>query len=380
MAETDYYQVLGVERNASQEEIKKAYRKMSRKYHPDIAGQEYEEKFKEVNTAYEVLSDSDKRRMYDQGVDPLSSSGSAGPTGFTDMSDIFSTFFGGAFSGGASSGPLPRVQPGRDSLASTSVDLKTIVFGGVHNVTIHTFAVCPDCSGNGSADGKPPVTCPECHGSGSVQTVRRTLLGQMVSSQPCARCQGFGNIIEHPCPTCSGHGRVQTDRTIGVNIPAGIEDDTRLRLSGQGEVGEGGGPAGDLFVDVTVKQDKQFTRQGDDLHCWITIPMTWAVLGHRTTVSSFDGDQDIDIPAGSQYESTVSLEGLGVTNVRDNSRRGKLVVHLLVSIPDKVNQQERKLLEDFAAKRRDDEFSPEQSSQPLQAPRGFFERLRHAFS
>ena len=151
-------------------------------------------------------------------------------------------------------------------------------------------------------------------------------------------------------------------------------------MSGQGEVGEGGGPAGDLFVDVTVKQDKQFTRQGDDLHCWITIPMTWAVLGHRTTVSSFDGDQDIDIPAGSQYESTVSLEGLGVTNVRDNSRRGKLVVHLLVSIPDKVNQQERKLLEDFAAKRRDDEFSPEQSSQPLQAPRGFFERLRHAFS
>lgn len=379
----DYYEVLGIDRTASQDEIKKAYRKLSRKYHPDIAGAEFEEKFKEVNTAYEVLSDDDKRRMYDQGVDPLNpdSAYGASSAGFDDVSDILNTVFGGAFGGARSRGPVPRSQAGRDSLASVSIDLKTAVFGGVQNITVPTYAVCPDCSGSGSAGGSEPVTCPECHGSGTVQSVRHTLLGQMVTSQPCARCEGHGTVIEDPCGRCHGHGRVRTNRTVGVNIPAGIENDTRLRLNGQGEVGEGGGPAGSLYVDVSIAKDKQFTRQGNDLHCWITVPMTWALLGHTAVVSTFDGDQEVEIPAGSQPGASVSLDGLGVMDIRDNSRRGKVVVHILISIPEKVNDQERGLIEKFAQKHKDDDFVPEQSSRPLEQNQGgFFDRLKHAFS
>lgn len=380
---TDYYEVLGVDRSASQDEIKKAYRKMSRKYHPDIAGQEFEEKFKEVNTAYEVLSDTDKRQMYDQGGDPLNPqagySSSAG--GFDDMSDIFSTFFGGAFGSAGSSGPIPRTQPGRDSLTSVAIDLEKAVFGGVQNVDIRTWSVCPDCSGSGTADGAEPVTCPQCHGSGNVQTVRRTLLGQMVSTQPCDRCQGHGTIIENPCHTCNGHGRVRIQRTVGVNIPAGVKDETRLRLSGQGEVGEGGGPAGDLYVDISIKPDKRFTRRDDDLHCWITVPMTWAVLGHETSIDTFDGPQTVHIPAGSQQESTISLDNLGVTNLKDSGKRGKIIVHLMISIPNGLDSAQKKLMEDFARKQKDDDYSPSQSSQPRgKEQKGFFDRLRHAFS
>ena len=212
----DYYETLGVERGASDDEIKKAYRKLSRKYHPDIAGPEFEDKFKEVNNAYDVLSNPDKRRMYDSGVDPNNPNAGAGGfsgAGFGDMSDVFSTFFGSAF-GGGSQGPVPRTQPGRDALASASIDLKTAVFGGTAHVKINTFSLCQECGGSGAQGGAQPVTCPDCHGQGFMQKVVRTMLGQMMTSAPCERCEGHGTIIQNPCPSCMGHGRVRTTRTL----------------------------------------------------------------------------------------------------------------------------------------------------------------------
>ncbi|WP_018143692.1 molecular chaperone DnaJ [Alloscardovia criceti] len=377
----DYYETLGVSRDASDDDIKKAYRKLSRKYHPDLAGPEFEDKFKEVNTAYEVLSDPEKRSMYDQGVDPMAPGGGAG-AGYGsagDFGDIFSTFFGSGF--GAASGPISRTQPGRDSLASLAIDLKTAVFGGNESLNASMYAVCDVCAGSGSADGSAPVTCPECNGQGSVQRVVRTMLGQMVSTQPCERCEGHGTIITNPCASCLGHGRVKKQRTITVSVPAGVQDGTRLRLSGQGEVGEGAGPAGNLYVDITIRPDKTFTRDGNDLHCWIRIPMTWAVLGHTTSIETFDGDKDVAIPAGSQPDDVVTLNSLGVTKL-NREERGNLVVHLDVSIPKKLSNQEKKLISDFEQLNKESqlESKPEQSAKTLKKGKGFFEKLRQTFS
>ncbi|MBW3088179.1 molecular chaperone DnaJ [Bifidobacterium sp. 82T24] len=380
----DYYEVLGVDRTASEDEIKKAYRKMSRKYHPDIAGPEFEDKFKEVNSAYEVLSDPDKRRMYDQGVDPNdpNAGGFGGAAGF-DMGDIFGQFFGQSF-GGGSQGPVPRTQPGRDSLANVTIDLKTAVFGGTAHVDIRTMALCPDCKGSGTANGSAPVTCPDCKGRGFAQKVVRTMLGQMMTSAPCERCEGHGTIIESPCPSCMGHGRIRSKRSVGVSVPAGITDDTRLRLASQGEVGECGGTAGDLYIDVHVAPDKTFVREGDDLHCWIEIPMSWAVLGHDLDIDTFDGRRDISIPAGTQQDDTVTLDGLGVTRLRSQGERGDIIAHVIVMIPKKLSDKERGLIEEFAASHDGDAESRHvrQNSKPRQAgrPRGFFSKLKDALS
>ncbi|WP_288272018.1 molecular chaperone DnaJ [uncultured Bifidobacterium sp.] len=379
----DYYEVLGVERTASEEEIKKAYRKMSRKYHPDIAGPEFEDKFKEVNSAYEVLSNPDKRRMYDQGVDPNdpSSGFGSGAAGFDmgDVGDIFGQFFGSAFGSGAGQGPTPRTQPGRDALARMSIDLKTAVFGGVAHVKINTFGLCQECGGSGATEGSQPVTCPDCHGQGYRQKVVRTMLGQMMTSAPCERCEGHGTIIEHPCPICMGHGRVRTTRDVGVTVPAGVHDETRLRLPHQGEVGEGGGAAGDLYVDIRIKPDKQFTRDGDDLHCWVQIPMSWAVLGHELDIDTFDGSQHLDIPQGCQPEQTVTLKGLGSTKLGD-STRGDLIVHVNVVIPTKLKDDERDLIEQFAQKHDGTQAQVSQSCKPLNGKKGFFSKLKDALS
>ena len=379
----DYYETLGIDRNASDDEIKKAYRKLSRKYHPDIAGPEFEDKFKEVNNAYDVLSNPDKRRMYDSGVDPNDPNAGAGGfsgAGFGDMSDVFSTFFGSAF-GGGSQGPVPRTQPGRDALASASIDLKTAVFGGTAHVKISTFSLCQECGGSGAQGGVQPVTCPDCHGQGFMQKVVRTMLGQMMTSAPCERCEGHGTIIKNPCPSCMGHGRVRTTRTVGVTVPAGINDNARLRLANQGEVGEGGGAAGDLYIDIRIKADKQFTRDGDDLHCWIQVPMSWAVLGHDLSIDTFDGEKTVSIPAGCQTEDTVTLKGLGVTNIRNKDERGNLIAHVNVLIPTKLNETERGLIEQFAASHDSGATHVSQASRPQAGQKkGFFSKLKDALS
>lgn len=373
---TDYYETLGVDRNASEDDIKKAYRKLSRQYHPDIAGPEFEDKFKEVNSAYEVLSDSEKRRMYDAGVDP--NNPNAGGFSSFDMSDLFGGLFN--FANG-SSGPMSRTQPGRDSLATLAIDLKTAVFGGTEHVKINTYTLCQECGGSGATNGEQPTTCPDCNGQGNTQKVVRTLLGQMMTSAPCQRCEGYGTIIEHPCPSCMGHGRVRSARNVGVSVPAGVQDGTRLRLANQGAVGEGGGAAGDLFVDVHIKSDKRFTRSGDDLHCWVRVPMSWAVLGHELSIETFDGQQALTIPEGCQNEQTVTMKGLGVTKLRSEGERGDIVAHIAVETPTKLSDAERKLMEQFAASHDADANHTEQSAKPIvSTKKGFFSKIKDALS
>ena len=376
----DYYEVLGVDRGASDQDIKRAYRKLSRKYHPDIAGPEYEDKFKEVNNAYEVLSDPEKRRMYDAGVDPNNPQASQGAGAF-DMGDIFNQFFGGGF-GGATQGPIPRTQPGRDALAQVSVDMKTAIFGGVVRTSISTYGLCQECGGSGAQKGTSPVTCPVCNGKGYAQKVVRTLLGQMMSQTPCERCQGHGTIIEHPCPVCNGHGRVHTRREVGVNVPAGVADGSRLRLASQGEVGEGGGAAGDLYVDITIKPDKRYTRSGQDLHCWIAVPMTWAVLGHQVELETFDGQRQVDIPAGCQPDQEITIKGLGVTRLGNREERGDIIVHVLVQIPTKLDDDQRRLIEDFANSHDSEAKQVPQSAKPagVGGRKGIFGKLKDIFS
>ena len=293
---------------------------------------------------------------------------------------MFSTFFGSAF-GGGSQGPVPRTQPGRDALASASIDLKTAVFGGTAHVKINTFSLCQECGGSGAQGGAQPVTCPDCHGQGFMQKVVRTMLGQMMTSAPCERCEGHGTIIQNPCPSCMGHGRVRTTRTVGVTVPAGINDNARLRLANQGEVGEGGGAAGDLYIDIRIKADKQFTRDGDDLHCWIQVPMSWAVLGHDLSIDTFDGEKTVSIPAGCQTEDTVTLKGLGVTNIRNKDERGNLIAHVNVLIPTKLNETERGLIEQFAASHDSGATHVSQASRPQAGQKkGFFSKLKDALS
>ena len=376
----DYYEVLGVDRGASDQDIKRAYRKLSRKYHPDIAGPEYEDKFKEVNNAYEVLSDPEKRRMYDAGVDPNNPQASQGAGAF-DMGDVFNQFFGGGF-GGATQGPIPRTQPGRDALAQVSVDMKTAIFGGVVRTSISTYGLCQECGGSGAQKGTSPVTCPVCNGKGYAQKVVRTLLGQMMSQAPCERCQGHGTIIEHPCPVCNGHGRVHTRREVGVNVPAGVADGSRLRLASQGEVGEGGGAAGDLYVDITIKPDKRYTRSGQDLHCWIAVPMTWAVLGHQVELETFDGQRQVDIPAGCQPDQEITIKGLGVTRLGNREERGDIIVHVLVQIPTKLDDDQRRLIEDFANSHDSEAKQVPQSAKPagVGGRKGIFGKLKDIFS
>ncbi|MFT8858163.1 molecular chaperone DnaJ [Bifidobacterium aquikefiri] len=378
----DYYEVLGVTREASEDEIKRAYRKMSRKYHPDIAGPQFEDKFKEVNNAYDVLSDPQKKQMYDQGVDPNNPQASAGfgqgAQGFDGFGDIFGQFFGSGF-GSSGQGPIPRTQAGRDALSHVNIDLKTAIFGGVAHTTIHTYGLCPDCGGAGTRNGEKPVTCPDCKGQGFRQKVVRTMLGQMMTSAPCERCEGHGTIIEHPCQTCMGHGRVQTKRSVGVTIPAGITDDSRLRLASQGEVGEGGGAAGDLYIDISINPDPQYTRDGDNLHCWIQIPMSWAVLGHDIDIDTFDGKKTLSIPAGCQSEDAIPLKGLGVTKLRSQSERGDLVAHMVVDTPTKLNDKEEKLMMEFAKLHDADAHHTTGRSRPkTKSRKGFFGRIKDA--
>lgn len=380
MAEPDYYETLGVSRDATQDEIKKAYRKLSRKYHPDLAGPEFEDKFKAVNNAYDVLSDPDKRRMYDMGADPNSPGG--GAQSFQGgFGDIFTDLFGSAFGATGGSGPIPRTQPGRDARAVMDIDLKTAVFGGTSNLDISTYQVCTTCHGTGCEGDTKPTQCPDCKGRGSVQHVQNTLLGQMMTETPCNRCGGHGTVIEHPCPTCQGHGRVRTKRTVTVNVPAGVDDNTRIRLNHQGEVGEGGGPAGDLYVDIRVKKDDTFTREGDDLHSWVRIPLTWAALGHTSKVATFDGTKEVEIPAGSQTGSTIELKGLGVTSLRDSKQRGNIIIHLIVETPTKLTDEQKKLLEKFAESRKDADYEPQPGSEvKIPKSKGFFGKLKDALS
>ena len=365
----DYYEVLGVDKSASDDEIKKAYRKMSRKYHPDIAGPEYEDKFKEVNNAYAVLSDPDKRRMYDSGVDPNdpNAGGFGGASGFGmgDMSDIFGQFFGGAFSGG-SQGPVPRTQPGRDALASATIDLKTAVFGGTTHIKINTFGLCQQCGGSGTANGSQPTTCPDCHGSGQVRVQQRTPFGVVQSVKACSRCGGTGKIIKTPCDKCKGMGRVRKSVRLEVDVPAGIDNGQTFVLRGQGDHGVNGGPAGDVNVTANVRPDPLFERDGFDVWCEIPITFAQAVLGDEVVVPTIDGKVKYNIPEGTQPATVFRLRNKGIPYVNGRGR-GDQYVRVNLEVPTNLTAKQKDALKDFDSLTGDKNYRKR---------KGFFDKLK----
>ncbi len=373
----DYYGALGVRRNADADEIKKAYRRLARELHPDVNPDlQTQERFKDITQAYEVLSDPEKRQMYDLGADPFApgiNPGAAGGFGAGfPFSDIMDAFFGG---GAGQRGPRGRARRGRNATIRVELDLSECAFGTTSEFVVDTAVACPICSGAGTAPGTHPTTCDVCNGRGEVNQVTRSFLGQVMVSRPCQGCGGFGTVIRHPCPECDGDGRVRTRRTLKVRIPAGVEDGTHIQVAGEGETGPGGGPPGDLFLEIVQRAHAIFERQGDDLHCTVTIPMVAAAIGTTLTVPTLDGPADIDIRPGTQSGHAIPLYGQGTAHLNAQGR-GDLLIHVTVETPTKLEPEQKNLLQELARLR--GEESPPGKFAPGQ--QGFFSRLRDAFN
>jgi molecular chaperone DnaJ len=373
---TDYYGALGVRQDATGEEIKRAYRKLARQLHPDVnPDPEAQRRFAEVSTAYEVLSDPKKREMVDLGGDPMAPGGGGGGGGgagapFTmGFQDIMDAFFGG----NAARGPRSRTRAGSDALIRLDLDLDETAFGVNQELTVDTAIVCSTCTGAGTAAGTHPQTCDMCGGRGEVQTVQRSFLGQVMTARPCANCQGFGTVVPHPCRQCGGDGRVRTRRNLTVKVPAGVEDGMRIRLAGEGEVGPGGGPPGDLYVEIHEREHDVFTRAGNDLHCRVSVPMTGAALGTTLKLATLDGDEEVEIKAGTQSGSVVSLPARGIPKLRGTGR-GDLHVHLEVKTPTRLDPEQEALLRQLAKLR------GEEQPEGMRTPSGFFSKVRDAFN
>ncbi|MGI8693264.1 MAG: molecular chaperone DnaJ [Geodermatophilaceae bacterium] len=372
---TDYYSALGVRQDATAEEIKRAYRKLARDLHPDVNPEpDAQERFREVSRAYEVLSDPQKRQIVDLGGDPYGNGNAAGAgfSNFGGLVDIMDAFFGG--STGASRGPRTRVRQGADALIRLDLDLAEAAFGTTEEITVDTAIRCDLCSGAGTAPGTHPATCETCHGRGEVQSVQRSFLGQVMTSRVCPTCGGLGSVIPEPCSKCGGDGRVRSRRTVGVKIPAGVEDGMRIRLTGQGEVGPGGGPPGDLYVEISERPHDIFTRQGEDLHCRVTLPMTAAALGTSLTLKTLDSEEEIVIPPGSQSGTVQRLRARGVPRLRGTGR-GDLHVHIEVLTPTKLDEEQELLLRQLAAAR-----GEERPSSTRAVGGSLFSRMRDAFN
>ncbi|MDA0634672.1 molecular chaperone DnaJ [Nonomuraea sp. MCN248] len=378
MANSDYYAALGVRRDASQDEIKKAYRRLARELHPDVnPDPATQERFKEITQAYEVLSDPNKRQMYDLGGDPFGGAGAGAPgggfgAGFP-FSDIMDAFFGTA-TGGAR-GPRSRARRGRNATIRVELDLRETAFGTTRELAVDTAVLCEVCTGSGAAPGTHPDTCDMCNGRGEISQVTRSFLGQVMTTRPCPQCGGFGSIIRHPCQECSGDGRVRTRRTIKVRIPAGVEDGTHIQLAGEGEIGPGGGPPGDLFLEIVERAHEIFERRGDDLHCTVQIPMTAAALGTVLTVETLDGAEEIDVRPGTQSGQVITMFQRGVQRLNETGR-GDLLIHVNVETPSRLDPAQEELLRELAKLRGEErppgKFAPGQQS--------FFSRLRDAFN
>jgi molecular chaperone DnaJ len=372
---SDFYEVLGVSREASPDEIKRAYRKLARQLHPDVnpdpsAG----EQFKLVSQAYDVLSDPEKRRSYDLGGTGFGNGAGAGFGQGFSFSDIMDAFFGGNAAPGGR-GPRSRQQRGQDALIRLDIDLHEAAFGAEREIAIDTAVVCPTCSGSGSQPGTGTRQCDVCSGRGEIQQVQRSFLGQVMTSRPCPNCHGFGTVIADPCLECSGEGRVRIRRTLTLKIPAGVDTGTRIQLPAEGEVGPGGGPPGDLYVEITVTPHATFTRRGDDLHCTVELPMTAAALGTTLSLQSLDGPEAVDIPAGTQSGQVMTLRDKGVTHLRAVGR-GDLLVHVEVQTPTRLDEQQEQLLRELAALRGEERAE----GRLTPAHGGIFSRLRDAFS
>lgn len=364
----DLYETLGVDRDASFEDIKKAYRKLARSYHPDVnPDPKMAEKFKEITAAYEVLSDPDKRQNYDVGGNGFGGFNNGG-FGFSDIMDAF-------FGGGQQRGPRPRNRPGQDALIRVEVDLMEATFGCERDLNVETAITCNKCNGTGCANNSKPRTCDICKGRGEIQQVARSILGQVMTSRPCASCQGFGSVISDPCGECAGDGRVRTRKSIPIKIPAGVETGNRIQLSGQGEVGPGGGAAGDLYVEIIELPHDFIIRENSNLHISISIPVTSAAIGTKVVIDTLDGKQEVEIKEGTQSGSTVVLRGLGVTRLR-GSGRGDLIVHIQVLTPTKLNKEQSDLFKKIASIRNEGLDKVKINTNEEQ---GFFDKVKRAF-
>jgi molecular chaperone DnaJ len=370
----DYYGILGVRKDADGDEIKKAYRRLARELHPDVnPDPQTQERFKEITQAYEVLSDREKRQMYDLGADPFGPGGAGQGFGAGfPFSDIMDAFFGAA---AGARGPRSRARRGRNATIRVELDLSECAFGTTKDLAVDTAVVCPTCSGEGTASGTHPQTCDVCGGRGEISQVTRSFLGQVMASRPCPQCGGYGTVIRRPCPECDADGRVRTRRNIKVRIPAGVEDGTHIQLAGEGETGPGGGPPGDLFLEIVQRPHPIFERQGDDLHCTVTIPMVAAALGATLNVETLDGPADVDIRPGTQSGQAIPLYGQGSAHLNAVGR-GDLLIHVTVETPTKLEPEQENLMREFA-KLRGEEAPPGRFAPGQQ---GFFSRLRDAFN
>ncbi|MFR3653877.1 MAG: molecular chaperone DnaJ [Dysosmobacter welbionis] len=353
----DYYEVLGVSRGASEDEIKKAYKKMARKYHPDLnpGDKTAEEKFKEVNEAYEVLSDADKKARYDQyghaGVDPNFGAGGFGggfdgSFDFGDLGDIFGSFFGGGFGGGRRTNPNAP-QRGESIRMSIAISFEEAAFGCEKAVTVERYETCDTCHGNGCAPGTSPEVCPDCHGTGTVQVRRQTPMGVFATSSPCPKCGGKGRIIHQPCKDCRGSGMVRKKKTIQASIPAGIDNGHTISIRGQGNAGKNGGPAGDLLITITVRPHELFRREGTSVLCEAPITFTQAVLGAELEIPTIDGKVKYTLPEGTQSGTTFRLKGKGIPSINGRGR-GDQYVTVYIETPKNLNKEQEEALKKFA--------------------------------
>ena len=348
----DYYEVLGIDKSASDEEIKKAYRKLAKKYHPDMnpGDKEAESRFKEVNEAYEVLSDADKRAKYDQygfaAFDPSSFQSSA--EGFGGFADILNDLFGGGF-GGFGGGGQSRTGPAKGSTvrASLTLTLEEAAFGCEKAVTVERYETCDTCHGNGCAPGTSPEVCPDCHGTGTVQVRRQTPMGVFATSSPCPKCGGKGRIIHQPCKDCRGSGMVRKKKTIQASIPAGIDNGQTISIRGQGNAGKNGGPAGDLLITITVRPHELFRREGTSVLCEAPITFTQAVLGAELEIPTIDGKVKYTLPEGTQSGTTFRLKGKGIPSINGRGR-GDQYVTVYIETPKNLNKEQKEALKKFA--------------------------------
>ncbi|MEY3951988.1 MAG: hypothetical protein RL320_790 [Pseudomonadota bacterium] len=376
MSKRDYYEVLGVAKNASEEELKKAYRKLAMKYHPDRnpGDAASEEKFKEAKEAYEMLTDADKRAAYDRfghaGVDP-NAGGGPGGQGFGNFSDAFGDIFGdifGAAGGRGGGGGRSNVYRGSDLRYSMEITLEQAAAGFTTEIKVPSWETCDTCDGTGAKPGTKAETCKTCGGQGQV----RMQQGFFSIQQTCPSCRGTGKTIPNPCTACDGVGRIRKQKTLEVKIPAGIDDGMRIRSSGNGEPGLNGGPSGDLYVEVSIKPHRVFQREADDLHCEVPVSFARAALGGSIDVPTLNGKASFDLPEGTQTGKTFRLRGKGIRNVR-SSVAGDLYCHVVVETPVKLNDRQRKILEDFEASLEEggDRHSP-QSKSWMEKVRDFF--------
>jgi len=346
----DYYDVLGVERGADQEAIKKAFRRLARQYHPDVNKEpDAEARFKELNEAYEVLSDEEKRAHYDR----FGHAGTQGPFGpgfegfgTGGLDDLFESFFEGMT--GVRTRTRRGPQPGADLRYDLTLSFEEAVFGCEKELEVPRWEMCRACKGSGAAPGTSPTRCPQCRGSGEVRRAQQTIFGSFVNAVPCDRCQGQGTIISTPCPECNGQGKVHTVRRLAVKIPAGVDSNTQIRLVGEGEPGTKGGPPGNLYVLLKVRKHRHFRRDGNDILYDLTINFAQAALGDEVSVPTVDGEVKLAIPSGTQYGAVLTIKGKGVPFLHRNDRRGDQRVQVKVATPTRLNKEQKQLLNELA--------------------------------